>query len=40
MSGKSSVNLSEERKIFKYRVLRRRLGAKREDEMEAGGIAV
>ena len=32
MIWKSSVNLSEERRIFEYRVLRRRPGARREDE--------
>jgi hypothetical protein len=35
MSGKSSVNLSEEHRIFEYRVLSRRPGTKKEDEMEA-----
>jgi hypothetical protein len=40
MSGKSSVNLSKELRIFEYRLLRRRPGAKREDEMEAGGLGV
>jgi len=40
MCGEYSVNLREERRIFEYRVLRRRLGAKTEDEMEAGGVGV
>ena len=36
-SGKSGVNLREEHRIFEYRLLRRRIETKREDEMEAGG---
>jgi hypothetical protein len=37
MGGKSGVNLSKEHRIFEYRVLHRRPGANRGDEMEAGG---